>query len=143
MPAVPANGPFVHLAVICEEVRRDEDGSLNVIRITDGIVILEGGPAELHLKAVVSVVAGSARGEHLFHFVVRSPSGSPISSVYPMSVRFDADNSRRSAIGDLVLRPVEEGLHWLEVSLDQHVITKAPLTIRWAPDVRGAKRFSQ
>ncbi len=139
MPAVPANGPFVHLAVICEEVRTDEDGSTSIIRMADGLVILESGPAELHLKAAVFVVAGSARGEHLFRFVVTSPSGSPISPVYPMSVRFDADNSRRLTIADLVLRPVEEGLHWLEVSLGQHVMTKAPLTIRWAPDVRGAR----
>ena len=139
MQADQADGPFVHLAVICEEVGRDEDGLLSLFRIHEGIVIIEGGPAQIHLTAVVSVVAGSARGEHLVRIVVRSPSGSPISDVYPTMVEFDADNSCRLATAYLVLRPLEEGLHWLEVSVDQRLMTKAPLTIRWAPDFRGSR----
>jgi len=130
--------PFVTRAILCREVRRDEEGSTSLIQILDAITILDEGLTELPMMGVVRVFAESA-GEYPFRAVVVSPSGKVASTDFRLPVRFDEDETDREMLLDLVLRTEEEGIHWFQVSVGAAAPTRVPLEVRWAPDVRRAR----
>jgi hypothetical protein len=136
---VVISGPFVSLAVFCDEVIRDRQGLTSLARLTELIVILDEGPAELPIKGVIWTHAGEARGVHSLHAVVRDQSGHAISTEFWQRLEFFHEDESVLTVIDFVLRPTDEGLHWLEVSIDRRLTTKAPLVIRWAADSRRAK----
>jgi hypothetical protein len=127
--------PVVVYAVLCNEVREDEDGLTSVIGILEKIILLGERPTVLN--GIARVYAESA-GEYPFRAAIVAPSGKVVSDLrYPM--RFDEDESDREVLLNLVLRAEEEGTHWLQVSIGSSAPTRVPLGVRWAPDVRKAR----
>jgi hypothetical protein len=132
-------GPYVQLAAFCERVLREGDGVLSLIRVVDIITHPEGGPSppenmpEFHypLTIVLTFKSGSARGRHELTIIPEQPSGEtlPPSSI---SVNFEGEGKGVVIITRIDIPYRFEGLYWFNILIDQKMITRMPLEIRYA-----------
>ena len=77
-----ATGPHVAMAVFCQRVDRQADGTVDVIGVIDGLHLNapEGGvdpetPPMVRLMAVISIRAGEARGRRTIGVSAHFPDG--------------------------------------------------------------------
>lgn len=134
MPA--EGGPYVAMAVLCERVLEERDGTLSIIRVVDRITqtVMAASDAALppvivSLSAVVSLKSGSARGSHKLAVRPETPLGVRLSET-STSVLLEGEDRGAGftlTLANLVLD--QEGLYWFDVLLDDAVITRMPLRI--------------
>src|SRR5688572_13598049 len=71
--------PIVTLAVLCKEIRQDEEQGTNIIGVLEGLIALDEGPTDVGLTGFVRVYAATA-GVYPFRAVIVAPSGRIVSS---------------------------------------------------------------
>ena len=133
------------MAVLCEKVLTEQDGVMSAIRIVDRIVHSAIGPeapeqmppAAFNLKALITLKSDAARGRHTIGLMLEDPSGAE-SPMGEQSVLFEGEDRGANVIADLALSLSHEGLHWIDVILDQEtLLTRMSLRVIYQPQRTG------
>ena len=131
-------GPFVQIAALCERTLREGDGVLSLIRVVDVITHTEATPdppenmPEFHypLTLVITLKSGSTRGRHQITITPELPSGETMPPA-STSVNFEGENKGVNIVSGFDIPYRYEGLHWINVYLDNIIITRLPLVVRY------------
>jgi hypothetical protein len=135
---IGGNGPWVYAAFFAEKVLRETDGVTSYIRVIDRITTTIIGqnapaimpPAMLNLNLVIGLRSDSARGSYEITIRPEPPSGlkaSQPSINYP--VLFEGEERGAQMVIELNYQAEEQGLHWFDILLEDHVMTRVPLRI--------------
>ena len=131
-------GPYVQMAGVCEQVIEDKTGALSLIRIIDTITHTEAGPdapAEMPnvtypMKMVIMLKSGRARGRHELKIVPQLPSGETKTPLV-RSIQMEGEERGFNNIINMLFTFTMEGLHWFNVYLDDSLLTRIPLRIKY------------
>ena len=134
--AAKIKGPHLAAAVLCEKVLQEKDGVLSLIRVFDRIIHTVEGPqvpakmppVPITLTAFLSFKSGTAKGRRTVTIKVNSPSGARIDGP-SLPVLFEGEDRGVNLIVNLALQAEHEGLYWIDVLLDDRVITRMPLMV--------------
>ena len=141
-----SQGPYLAAAFLCENILMEADGVASAIRIVDRInhtVALPEPPAQMEpfdyqLTLYVSFKAGSARGPMPLEVRMEKPSGES-QNPFRATVNFEGDDERGvNVVATMRMRLEMPGLHWFNVSLDGHRVTRIPLRVVYIPQIRPA-----
>jgi hypothetical protein len=129
-----AGGPYVALAVLCQRVDMQPDGSADLIGIVDGLAVDDPAdpntpPLILNLRAVVALRGGSVRGQRRLTLRGWFPSGAEGLSADKLVVFSDA----RPAVTlnmPLELELPELGTYVFDVLCDDELLTAITLDVR-------------
>lgn len=134
------SGPFLSSAVFCDNVLKDDDGAMTAVRMIDRVTISvpSDAPADLpsedkqlltQVEGLVAFKTGDSPGKHEIKLVLNSPSGKR------QAVMAHPAEFRAEPFGGFNLKlkmgiAVQEcGLHWMDVLLDDRLMTRMPLLI--------------
>ena len=138
-----SQGPHLAAAVLCERILTEADGVVSAIRIVDRInhVVASPNPPETmepfdyEMTLFVSFKAGSARGPMPLVIRVQKPSGTS-SSPFRQTVNFEGDDERGiNVVGIMKMRLDTPGLHWFDLFLGEHRVTRIPLRLVYLPQI--------
>lgn len=129
-----AGGPYVALAVLCQRVDMQPDGTADLIGIVDGLAVDDPAdpntpPLVLNLRAVVALRGGSVRGQRRLTLRGWFPSGAEGLSADKLVVFSDA----RPAVTlnmPLELELPELGTYVFDVLCEDQLITAITLDVR-------------
>ena len=132
-------GPYIQVAAFCDRVLQEGDGVLSLIRVVDVIthtVAGQGTPEEMPpvtypLNLVLTLKAGRARGRHELTITPELPSGEALPPV-TASVRFEGEGRGTNVISKIQMEFRFEGLYWFNIRLDNRILTRLPLEVRYA-----------
>ncbi|MEX1253551.1 MAG: hypothetical protein WEE64_04345 [Dehalococcoidia bacterium] len=135
---LPAAGPFLTTAVLCEKVLEDKDGVLSAIRIVDRIIQTAVGteapdempPVPVNLTALISFKSGAARGRHTIKLRPETPAGFSLPET-ALQIHFEGEDRGANLVLQLGLQANQEGLYWFDVLLDDQLVTRMPLRIMY------------
>jgi hypothetical protein len=128
-------GPYVQVAAICQTSIVDNTGALSVIRFQDRISVMgiteQMKPQPLqNYQLVVVLKAGEMRGKATLRITPTTPSGSTLPyAESPML--FEGEERGVALITPLGVVVEEEGLHWLELTVDGALLTRVPFRIMY------------
>jgi hypothetical protein len=132
------DGPWVAMAVFCEQVIEDKQGILTLVKVIDRLTVeaqasgveppAQLPPGTIQLTFVISVKAGNSKGRSEIQTDLEGPDGltRPIAS---HSVNFVAPHYGTNLINRIALGFQHEGVYWFTVKADGKVLTRAPLEI--------------
>jgi hypothetical protein len=131
-------GPYIQAAALCEQVIEDKNGVLSLIRIIDTITHTEvrsDSPADMPpvtypMKMVIMLKSGRARGRHELKITPELPSGELKQSI-TQSVQMEGEERGMNHIINMVFTFTIEGLYWFNIYLDDTLLTKIPLRIKY------------
>jgi len=126
------------MAGLCEQVIEDKTGVLSLIRIIDTITHTEArpdAPPEMPpitypMKMVIMLKAGRARGRHELKIVPESPSGETKDPLI-RSIQMEGEERGFNNIINMVFTFTMEGLYWFNVYLDESLLTRIPLRVKY------------
>ena len=137
-------GPYVAMAVFCQRVDRQPDGTVDVVGVVDGVSVtppdLEppssdatgvDAPAVIRLLGLVSVRAGRLRGRHLLSLKAHFPGGDE-GAALTREVEFSDVAPGATMSFPLELEAREAGLYWFDVFFDDRPLTRMPLVVEHA-----------
>lgn len=141
-----ANGPHVGLAVLCHRLDRQEDGSLDVLGIVDGVLLEPPSPTEsdplglrpaavLPLRLAVMLRAGAVRGRRAVRVVGHYPGGREAAAV-DVTVEFTDERPVAIVSVPIELEVHHAGTYRFDVSVDDVLLTRVPLEVVFAPPPR-------
>ncbi len=131
-------GPYIQLAGLCEQVIEDKTGVLSLIRIIDTITHTEArpdAPAEMPhvtypMKMVIMLKSGHARGRHELKMIPELPSGE-VKPPFTRSVQMEGEEQGFNNVINMLFTFAMEGLYWFNVYLDDSLLTRIPLRIKY------------
>jgi len=131
-------GPYIQMAGLCEQVIEDKTGALSLIRVIDTITHTEArpdAPVEMPpvtypMKMVIMLKSGRARGRHELKVVPELPSGE-VKPAFTRSVQMEGEERGFNNIVNMVFTFTMEGLYWFNVYLDDSLLTRIPLRIKY------------
>jgi hypothetical protein len=134
MSEVRSSGPFVGLAVLCQRVDRQPDGSTDLIGIVDGFsldspFLDKSQEVTMRLNAVISLRAGDLRGSHTLAVRGRYPAGLDGPMVSRL-VEFTDDLPVATLLIPVEIELEHVGTYWFDVLFDQRTITRIPFVAR-------------
>jgi hypothetical protein len=132
-------GPWVAMAVFCQNIEPQPDGTVDVRGIVDGVVVEPTAEdalglhpaASVSLTALVSVKAGDVRGEHVLSLRSTFPSGSPGPGLR-RPVEFTDAMPAASLVVPLELDIHEPGLYVFDAFCDEQLLTRMALWVEYA-----------
>jgi len=126
------------MAGLCEQVIEDKTGALSLIRIIDTITHTEArpeAPTEMPpvtypMKMVIMLKSGRAKGRHELKIIPELPSGE---SKPPLtrSIHMEGEERGFNNIINMLFTFTMEGLYWFNVYLDDSLLTRIPLRIKY------------
>jgi hypothetical protein len=131
-------GPFVAMAVFCERLDQQPDGTVDVLGVVDGVSLSRdadpGGDAidaaapVVRLLGLVSVRAGEARGRHTLSLRAHFPDGE-LGATLAKPIEL-TDRSPGATIGfPFELEARDTGTYWFDVVYDERLLTRIPLVV--------------
>ena len=122
------------LAVLCQRIDLQPDGTANLIGIVDGVAIDDPSdpntpPLVLNLRAVIGLRGGAARGSHTITLRGWFPSGAE-GLVADKVVEFSDDRPAISLNLPLELELPEIGTYVFDVLCDENLLTAITLEVR-------------
>ena len=131
-------GPYIQMAGLCDQVIEDKTGALSLIRIIDTITHTEArpdAPAEMPpvtypMKMVIMLKSGRSRGRHELRIVPELPSGEGKPPLV-RSVQMEGEERGFNNIVNMMFTFTVEGLYWFNIYLDDSLLTKIPLRIKY------------
>ena len=131
-------GPYIQVAALCELVIEDKTGALSLIRVIDTISHTEkrpDAPAEMPqvtypLRMVIMLKAGRARGQHELRIVPQLPSGETKTPLV-RSIQLEGEAHGINSLINMFFTFTMEGIHWFNVYLDDSLLTKVPLKVKY------------
>ena len=135
MPERTFGGPYVQAATICQTAIIDNQGHLSVIRMLDRIQVMgltdAMKPQPLaNNQLVLSLKSGEMRGKSILRITPISPSGKTLQHA-ESTVLFEGDERGAYVIAPLGVIAEEEGLYWLEITLDGQLMTRVPFRVMY------------
>ncbi len=133
---MPDKGPYLRAAVLCENVIEDKQGVLSLIRVVDRFQHLAVGsdaPAEMpplpvSVHLVLIFASGEAHGRGEIRLAVQKPDGlSQDLSTVP--VLWEGEDRGANINLQLNMVLTIEGLYWIEVRLENELLTRVPLRV--------------
>ena len=132
-------GPYIQMAGLCENVIEDKTGALSLIRIVDTITHTEArpdAPAEMPavtypMKMVIMLKSGRARGRHELKIIPEMPSGEFKSSI-TRSIHMEGEERGFNNVINMFFTFTMEGLYWFNVYLDDSLLTRIPLRMKYS-----------
>ena len=125
-------GPYLTVAVFCEQVIEDKSGVLSLIRIVDRIYTTsnqeEMPPAVLNWTLVLSIKSGKVKGSRPIKIEPEAPSGLTLPP-YESSMYFPGDNQGANLLLKLRMELKEPGVYWFKVYIDGEFATKTPVEV--------------
>ena len=124
-------GFHISLAVICEQVLREDDGVLSLIRLVDQIRAAPGKPAGIQLALVLGLCFPQKdHGKIALNVEFVSPSGEVIHT-RKVDVVYSGKEVGAGVVKiNLVLSLQDRGLYWFNVSgPDGEVVVRVPLRV--------------
>lgn len=133
---IAETGPYLKVAVFCENAIEGKDGVLSLIRVIDRITITAAGPETpdampsipLKLKLVLMLVSGKAHGTHEVELRIEKPDGS-LDQIWTGTVFLEGEDRGANIIIDVGLESKAQGLHWFHVAFDGQLLTKLPFRL--------------
>jgi len=131
-------GPYIQMAGLCEQVIEDKTGVLSLIRIIDTITHTAAGPeaptemppVPYPMKMVIMLKSGRARGRHELKIIPELPSGE-LKSPLVRSIQMEGEERGFNNIINMVFTFTMEGLYWFNIYLDDSLLTRIPLKIKY------------
>jgi len=131
-------GPYVQMAGICDQVIEDKTGVLSLIRIIDTITHTVEGPnappemppVTYPMKMVIMLKSGRARGRHELKIIPELPSGET-KRPHIRSIQMEGEEKGFNNIINMLFTFTMEGLYWFDVYLDDSLLTRIPLRIKY------------
>lgn len=131
-------GPYIQMAGLCEQVIEDKTGALSLIRIIDTITHTEArpdAPTEMPpvtypMKMVIMLKSGPARGRYDLKIIPQLPSGETKSPLV-RTIHMEGEERGVNNIINMLFTFTIEGLHWFNVYLDDALLTRIPLRIKY------------
>ena len=129
-----AGGPYVALAVLCQRIDFQPDGSADLIGIVDGLAV--GDPSDpntppllLNVRAVIALRGGAMRGPHTLTLRGWFPSGAEGLSA-DKTVVFSDQRPAVTLNLPLELELQELGTYVFDVLLDGDLLTAITLDVQ-------------
>ncbi|MGH9848718.1 MAG: DUF6941 family protein [Blastocatellia bacterium] len=132
--------PYLSIAALCERALQEKDGVISGIRFVDKLIITAKGAEAsekipelpfMMLSAIIAFKSGPARGKRTIQLRLCNPKGELLSTVQSHEAVFKGDENGVNLIVNIALQPKEEGLYWVDVLLDDEVITRIPLRVEY------------
>jgi hypothetical protein len=129
-----AGGPYVALAVLCQRVDLQPDGTANLIGIVDGLAIDDPAdpntpPLIINVRAVIALRGASVRGPHTITLRGWFPSGAEGLSADKVVV-FSDDRPAVTLNLPLELELPELGSYVFDVLCDDQLLTAITLEVQ-------------
>ena len=132
------HGPYIQMAGFCEQVLQENTGVLSLIRVVDTITHGAqgpGAPAEMPpfkypLKLVLMLKSGRSKGRYDLKVVTELPSGE-LKEPLTQSIQLEGEERGVNRIIQMQMEFTLEGLHWFKVHLDDSVLTRVPLRVKY------------
>ena len=131
-------GPYIQMAGLCEQVIEEKTGVLSLIRLIDTITHTEArpdAPADMPpitypLKMVLMLKSGRARGRHEIKIVPEIPSGETKPPL-TQSIQLEGEERGTNNIINMLFTFPIEGLYWFNIYLDDSLLTRIPMRIKY------------
>ena len=131
-------GPYIQMAGLCEQVIEDKTGVLSLIRIIDTITHTEArpdAPVEMPpvtypMKMVIMLKSGRARGRQELKIIPELPSGEAKPPL-TRSIQMEGEERGTNNIINMLFTFTMEGLYWFNIYLDDSLLTKIPMRIKY------------
>ncbi len=129
-------GPFVAMAIFCQRVDLQPDGSADVIGIVDGVAITpqhveDAPPLVLNVRAVIALRAGEVRGTRTIGIRGTYPSGAEGLHAHRV-VQFTEQRPAVTLNVPLELELPETGVYRFDITADDQMLTLLTLTVERA-----------
>jgi hypothetical protein len=129
-----AGGPYVALAVLCQRIDLQPDGTANLIGIVDGLAIDDPSdpntpPLVLNLRAVITLRGGAVRGPRRLSLRGWFPSGSEGLSA-DKTIAFTDERPAVTLNLPLELELPEIGTYVFDVLIDDELLTAITLSVQ-------------
>lgn len=129
-------GPYLQLAVFCENVIEDRQGVLSIIRIIDRTIVTASGPdapekmppVPLDARMVLGFKAGFAKGSYSVRIRPTGPDGKPLPEVI-VPMHLEGDDRGHNIILPLRMALDQEGLYWFEIYVGETLVTRMPFRL--------------
>ena len=135
----PASGPWVSFAVLCEKTIEDKGGRLTLINIVDQVnvsatqdqpAVEQMPPVQINLVAAVGFKAGILKGQANVKLALVRPNGESGPDI-TLSALFQGEERGTNIITNMNMQINEEGLYWLEVFVQDQLMTRIPLRLAY------------
>ena len=132
-------GPFVSMAVFCERLDRQPDGTVDVVGVVDGVSLSADATPDdddaaapvVRLLGLVSIRAGEARGRHTLSLRAHFPDGE-LGATLTRPIEL-SDQAPGATIGfPFELEARDTGTYWFDVAYDDTLLTRIPLVVERA-----------
>ena len=131
-------GPYIQMAGLCEQVIEDKTGVLSLIRVIDTITHTEARPdapvdmlpVTYPMKMVLMLKSGRARGRHELKIIPELPSGE-VKPPLTQSIQMEGEERGTNNIINMLFTFTMEGLYWFNIYLDDSLLTRIPLRIKY------------
>ena len=138
-------GPYIQVAAFCERVLREVDGVVSLIRVIDTVSHTERGidppqempPFRYPLWMIITLKSGRAKGRHDLTIRGELPSGEALPPT-TLTVQLEGEGRGTVLASKMDLEFTIEGLYWFSVDFDGQMITRLPLTVRYARLATGS-----
>lgn len=132
-----SEGPFLAAALLCERVLTEQDGVLSLIRVVDRLTHTIVGPeappemppVRVNWQLVLIFKSGAARGRFEVVLQLEAPSGLKLGDRMVLPVFFEGEERGVQLIAGLELDLNQEGLYWIDVLLDDSLVTRVPFRV--------------
>jgi hypothetical protein len=130
------SGPFVAMAVFCQRVDLQTDGSADVIGIVDGVSVRPQEPQDapalvLSVRGVIALRAGSARGARTIGIRGTYPSGAEGLHAHRV-VQFTDQRPAITLNLPMELELPETGTYRFDITCDDALLTVMTLAVEEA-----------
>lgn len=133
---VSEDGPYLQMAVLCEKVQIDPDGSASILRVTDQVAIRGDGTngnwsmakQVITLSLALSFSPGTNYTRHTV--LVRPSDEGSVALDRELELDFSGTNRSGNFVLPLELEITNDGLYWFDVYLDGSLVTRVPLHVR-------------
>lgn len=140
---MPATGPHIAAALLCERVITEGDGVLSIIRVVDRVVQTATGiepPDEMpplkvdNLQMVVALRSDQARGRFTLGLDIEAPDGGRERGA-EQDVNLTPGNNGVNLVLGMQLGLEHEGIYWIDVLLggprgqEEELLTRVPLEV--------------
>lgn len=136
-------GPYIAAALFCESTIEDKNGVITIVRVVDQVTVAcvgEGAPDDLPPGAgvqttfVLMLKPGQAKGRQTVNVVIVHPDGTREKGP-DVPVHFtQGPNNGANLVLNIGIRLSTAGLYWADVLVNDRLVTRAPLEVRYEPN---------
>jgi hypothetical protein len=133
--------PHISAALLCERILTEKDGVQTLVRIVDTLTgrysateVPPGSKARVKFQVwlVVTLKSGEAKGKYTLRVRMNDPSGKQVELSEEMPIVLDGGEHGVN-VNILLDLTVTDGLFWVDVMVDDRVLTRVPLKVRLEP----------